>query len=90
MLYFSFSDDYIGRKGKSNNGKDPESAGPSSPRASPSNSSNASTAGCVTPAEGVDSLVPVEELHWSKDDKYDAENLLDINYKKHLTRHANK
>lgn len=28
--------------------------------------------------------------HWSKEEKYDAENMLDINYKKHLTRHANK
>lgn len=28
--------------------------------------------------------------HWSKDEKYDAENMLDVNYKKHLTRHANK
>lgn len=28
--------------------------------------------------------------HWSKEEKYDADNMLDINYKKHLTRHANK
>lgn len=28
--------------------------------------------------------------HWSKDEKYDAENFLEGAYKKHLGRHANK
>lgn len=28
--------------------------------------------------------------HWSKEEKYDAENFLEHNYKKHLARHANK
>ena len=57
------------------NGKEPDSAGPSSPRASSSASSTVSA---------------LDENHWSKDDKYDAESYLEINYKKHLTRHANK
>lgn len=74
-----------GRKGKTNNGKDPESAGPSSPRGSPASNTSGAT------GAGIDNLdATVEEIHWSKDEKYDAENLLDINYKKHLTRHANK
>lgn len=74
-----------GRKGKSHNGKDPESAGPSSPRGSPA--SNASGAA----GAGIDALdASADPTDWAKDEKYDAENLLDINYKKHLTRHANK
>lgn len=55
--------------------KEPSSAGPSSPRASSSASSTISV---------------LDDGHWSKDDKYDADSYLDINYKKHLTRHANK
>lgn len=55
--------------------KEPSSAGPSSPRASSSASSTISM---------------MDDGHWSKDDKYDADSYLDINYKKHLTRHANK
>jgi chromodomain-helicase-DNA-binding protein 7 len=67
-----------GRKGKAGSlgmAKEPSSAGPSSPRASSSASSTVSV---------------LDENHWSKDDKYDADSYLDINYKKHLTRHANK
>lgn len=64
--------------GKGGNGvsiKEPSSAGPSSPRACSSASSTVSV---------------LDDHHWSKDDKYDADSYLEINYKKHLTRHANK
>lgn len=65
-----------GRKGGGKCGKDMEIAsGPPSPRASSSASSTVSI---------------FDDNHWSKDDKYDAESYLEINYKKHLTRHANK
>ncbi|XP_052564493.1 uncharacterized protein LOC120426896 isoform X3 [Culex pipiens pallens] len=57
----------------------------------------ASTSQLQTPSKpksGSDSggtTTPVgDPRHWSKDEKYDADALLDINYKKHLTRHANK
>lgn len=78
LKHFLYFRNPIGRKGKSTmpgNGKEPDSAGPSSPRAS---SSASSTCGAL------------DDNHWSKDDKYDAESYLEINYKKHLTRHANK
>lgn len=39
---------------------------------------------------GGSSTPTTDPNHWSKDEKYDAENMLDVNYKKHLTRHANK
>jgi chromodomain-helicase-DNA-binding protein 7 len=69
----------LGRKGNKpsngGSGKEPESAGPSSPRASSSASSTISV---------------MDDTHWSKDDKYDAESYLESTYKKHLTRHANK
>lgn len=55
--------------------KGEESSGPSSPRASSSASSTVSV---------------FDDNHWSKDEKYDADSYLEINYKKHLTRHANK
>lgn len=32
----------------------------------------------------------LDPTHWSKDEKYDAESFLEHNYKKHLSRHANK
>lgn len=28
--------------------------------------------------------------HWSHEEKYDADTYLEINYKKHLARHANR
>lgn len=71
---------FEGRKGKAGTSgsstiKEPSSAGPSSPRACSSASSTVSV---------------LDDNHWSKDDKYDAESYLEIGYKKHLTRHANK
>lgn len=28
--------------------------------------------------------------HWSNDEKYDADSILECSYRKHLARHANK
>lgn len=32
----------------------------------------------------------LDDNHWSKEEKYDAETYLETAYKKHLGRHANK
>uniref|UniRef100_A0A182LWG1 DNA helicase n=1 Tax=Anopheles culicifacies TaxID=139723 RepID=A0A182LWG1_9DIPT len=58
------------------------SSNSSGTKAEKSAKSGSDTGGTTTPVS--------DPHHWSKDEKYDTETLLDINYKKHLTRHANK
>lgn len=36
------------------------------------------------------SIQLVDEEHWSRNNKYDGDLFLDSNYRKHLSRHANK
>lgn len=32
----------------------------------------------------------IDEEHWSRNNKYDGDLFLESNYRKHLSRHANK
>lgn len=65
----------LGRQGK---GAPKEQAGSST-------NSNASS-----PRDKQSAGKELDPNHWSNDDKYDSEAILDSSYKKHLGRHANK
>lgn len=65
---------------------------PSTPNPSTSNAASASSGEekTIPPSPAAAPVSILDPNHWSKDEKYDVELLLEPPYKKHLGRHANK
>lgn len=66
--------------------------GKGAPKETPGSSTNSNASSprdkSATPVAGVGK--ELDPTHWSNDDKYDCEAILDGSYKKHLGRHSNK